>query len=62
MYETQGLQRTYNDFVLQTYNERIFDEIPKLWTNKMVIRRKKVVECVYVYGHVLPPYRLKDME
>ena len=60
MYETQNLPRNYNDFVLHTINERIIDEIPKLWTNKMVIQRKKVVDCVYVHGHALPPYRVKD--
>jgi hypothetical protein len=62
MYETQTLPQNYNDFVLHTINERILVEIPKVWTNKMVIPLKKVVKCVYVYGHVLPPYRLKDMQ
>ena len=62
MYETQHIPRIYNDFVLDSIHERILDEIPKLWTNKMIIQRKKLVECVYVYGHVLPPYRLKDMQ
>jgi hypothetical protein len=61
MYESQTLPlRVAPDFVLQTIHERVVDEIPKLWTNKMIIRRKKIVECVYVSGHVLPPYRLKD--
>jgi hypothetical protein len=62
MFETQTLPRVYSDFVLHTFHERILDEIPKLWTNKVTIQRKKIVDCVYVYGHVLPPYRLKDME
>jgi cytochrome oxidase Cu insertion factor (SCO1/SenC/PrrC family) len=61
MYETQSPPRTYNEFALQTCNERIIDEIPKLWTNKMIIQRKKIVDCVYIYGHVLPPYRLNDI-
>jgi hypothetical protein len=61
MYESHILPlRVAPDFVLQTIHERVVDEIPKLWTNKMVIQRKKIVECVYVSGHVLPPYRLKD--
>jgi hypothetical protein len=61
MYESQTLPlRVAPDFVLQTIHERVVDEIPKLWTNKMIIQRKKIVECVYVSGHVLPPYRLKD--
>lgn len=61
MYETQNVPHKYNEFALYTIHEHILDEIPKLWTNKMVIQRKKLVTCVYVYGHVLPPYRLKDM-
>ena len=61
MYETQNVPHKYNEFALNTIHERVLDEIPKLWTNKMVIQRKKLVTCVYVYGHVLPPYRLKDM-
>lgn len=61
MYETQNVPHKYNDFVLHTIHERVLDEIPKLWTNKMIIQRKKLVTCVYVYGDVLPPYRLKDM-
>ena len=61
MYEVQHIPRRYNDFILHTIHERIVDEIPKLWTNKMVIQRKKIVDCVYVYGHVLPPYRLNDI-
>ena len=61
MYETQNVPHKYSDFVLHTIHEHILDEIPKLWTNKMVIQRKKLVDCVYVYGHMLPPYRLQDM-
>ncbi len=60
MHESQALPFVSPDFVLQTIHERVVDEIPKLWTNKMVIQRKKIVECVYVSGHMLPPYRLKD--
>lgn len=61
LYETQTVPRVCGDFVLHTIHERVVDEIPKLWTNKMIIQRKKIVECVYVSGHVLPPYRLKDI-
>jgi hypothetical protein len=61
MYESHILpSRVSHDFVLQTIHERVVDEIPKLWTNKMIIQRKKIVDCVYVSGHMLPPYRLKD--
>lgn len=61
MYETQEIPDTFNDFVLHTFTMRVYEEIPKLWTNKMVQNRKKIVQCVYVFGHVLPPYRLADV-
>jgi hypothetical protein len=61
MYESDNIPLRFEpDFVLQTINERRLDEIPKLWTNKTVFQHKKIVDCVYVSGHVLPPYRLKD--
>jgi hypothetical protein len=60
MYEVQDPPRFFNDFVLQTLNVRVFDEIPKVWTNKMALERKKEVELVYVCGRVEPPYRLAD--
>jgi hypothetical protein len=60
MNESHIMPLNVPDFVLQTISERVLDDIPKLWTNKMVFQRKKIVDCVYVSGHVLPPYRLKD--
>lgn len=61
MYESHRMPLRLPNFVLQTINERVLDDIPKLWTNKMVFQRKKIVDCVYVSGHVLPPYKLKDV-
>ena len=61
MYESHNIPlRFAPDFVLQTINEHRLDEIPKLWTNKTVFQHKKIVDCVYISGHVLPPFRLKD--
>lgn len=62
MYETQeSPPRVFNDFVLRSINEHIIEEIPKVWTNKMALERKKEVELLYVSGNVLPPYRINDM-
>jgi hypothetical protein len=62
MFETQDPPRLYDEFVLYTWKSRTIEEIPKLWTNKMALERKKEMELVYVFGQLLPPYRLHDMK
>lgn len=62
MYETQAPPpQVFNDFILKSSNERIIEEIPKVWTNKTVLHRKKEFELLYVSGTMLPPYRYADM-
>lgn len=60
MYEDIEPPHHYADFRLVSWNSRTLEEVPKLWTNKMALERKKEMELVYVFGDVLPPYRIRD--
>jgi hypothetical protein len=57
MYESQNLPAVWNGFKVVSYTERIFQDIPRLWTNKETYENKKEVFVSYGYGHELPPYR-----
>ena len=61
MFEVEDPPQVYGDFRLSSWRTKPIEEIPKLWTNKMALEQKKEMELVYVFGNVLPPYRIQDM-
>lgn len=60
MFEAQEPPIFYADFRLVSWKSKSIEEVPKLWTNKMALERKKEMELVYDFGNVLPPYRIHD--
>lgn len=62
MLETQEPPHIFAEFRLESWKSKPLEEFPKIWTNKMALDRKKEMELIYVYGHVLPPYRISDSE
>lgn len=59
MYETQDPPTNIHGFSLQTwYFSR--NIIPSVWSNKKN-ESKKEVELFYIYGNILPPYKVSDL-